>query len=59
MTLRDRYQATNKTTVVKRMITQSVYQTMQLEGQPVPMQKIHSLYQQVQTERKNKGLQPS
>ncbi len=51
MTLRQRYKSLNNPHSVKEMVVTSVYNTMQMEGQPVSKERVESLYNQVEKER--------
>lgn len=44
MTLREKYPSLSNADFVKKMIVKSVYNTMQMEGQPVSKKKIENLY---------------
>jgi hypothetical protein len=54
MTLRQRYKSLNNPASVKEMVVTSVYNTMQMEGQPVSMERVENLYNQVKKERQLK-----
>jgi len=56
MTLRQRYKSLNNPHSVKEMVVTSVYNTMQMEGQPVSKERVEKLYNQVKKEnQKEKG----
>ena len=62
MTLRQRYKSLNNPYSVKEMVVTSVYNTMQMEGQPVSKERVENLYNQVKKEReeqKERSLQRS
>jgi hypothetical protein len=62
MTLRQRYKSLNNPNSVKEMIVTSVFNTMQMEGQPVSKATVENLYSQVKKEQSVKAktlLQPS
>ena len=54
MTLRQRYKSLNNPASVKDMVVTSVYNTMQMEGQPVSKERVENLYNQVKKERQEK-----
>lgn len=54
MTLRQRYKSLNNPTSVKEIVVTSVYNTMQMEGQPVSKERVENLYNQVKKERQEK-----
>ena len=58
MTLRQRYKSLNDPNSAKKMVVASVYNTMQMEGQPVSKERVETLYNQVKKEAKGKLLQP-
>lgn len=51
MTFRQRYRQLNNPTFVKQMMLRSVYGTMALENQTVPMERLEALYEKVEAER--------
>lgn len=51
MTLRERYKSLSNPVFIKEMVVTSVYNTMQMEGQRVPKERIERLYNQVEKER--------
>jgi hypothetical protein len=55
MTLRQRYKSLNNPRSVREMIVTSVFNTMQMEGQPVPKAKIERLDDQVKKEQTAKA----
>ncbi|MGZ3854087.1 MAG: hypothetical protein ACXVLT_15400 [Flavisolibacter sp.] len=60
MTLRERYKSLNDPYTVKEMVVTSVYNTMQMEEQPVSRERVEKLYNQVKKEReeqKEKSVQ--
>ncbi len=54
MTIRQKYQQLGNPLFVKEMLLKSVYNTMHLEGQTVPAEKLEKLYAQVRKEQKTK-----
>ena len=46
MKLRDRYRSLQDPAVVKAMVVRSVYASMALENQPVPLARLEALYEQ-------------
>ena len=54
MTLRQKYKSLNNPVSVKEMVVTSVYNTMQMEGQPVSKERVENLYNQVEQERQEK-----
>lgn len=59
MTLRQRYKSLNNPHSVKEMIVTSVYNTMQMEGQPVSMERVEGLYNRVIKEKQEKEKERS
>ena len=59
MTIRQKYKALNDPDFVKKMVTKSVYGTMQLEDQGIEFARIEQLYEIVEGEKKLKALQRS
>jgi hypothetical protein len=57
MTLRQRYKSLNNPQSVKKMIVTSVFNTMQMEGQPVSKATVETLYNQVKREQESKSKQ--
>jgi len=55
MTLRERYKNLNNPGFVRAMVVESVYNTMQLEGQPVSRHQIERLYSEVKREKAHKA----
>ena len=51
MTFRQRYAQLQDASFVKRMMLRSVYGTMALENQTVPMERLEALYKKVEAER--------
>lgn len=51
MTFRQRYRQLGNPTFVKQMMLRSVYGTMVLENQTVPMERLEALYEKVEAER--------
>ncbi len=51
MTFRQRYRQLDNPTFVKQMMLRSVYGTMALENQTVPMERLEALYEKVEAER--------
>ena len=51
MTFRQRYRQLDNPTFVKQMMLRSVYGTMALENQTVPMERLEALYEKVGAER--------
>ena len=55
MTFRQRYAQLQDASFVKHMMLRSVYGTMALENQPVPMARLEALYEKVEAERAAKA----
>ena len=55
MTFRQRYAQLQDASFVKRMMLRSVYGTMALENQTVPMERLEALYEKVEAERAAKA----
>lgn len=51
MTFRQRYAQLQNPQFVRQMMLRSVYGTMALEDQTVPMERLEALYEKVETER--------
>ncbi len=51
MTFRQRYRQLDNPAFVKQMMLRSVYGTMALENQTVPMERLEALYEKVEAER--------
>ena len=51
MTFRQRYRQLENPAFVKQMLLRSVYGTMALENQTVPMERLEALYEKVEAER--------
>ena len=51
MTFRQRYRQLENPAFAKQMLLRSVYGTMALENQTVPMARLEALYEKVETER--------
>ena len=51
MTFRQRYPQLQDASFVKRTMLRSVYGTMALENQTVPMERLEALYEKVEAER--------
>lgn len=51
MTFRQRYRQLDNPAFVKQMLLRSVYGTMALENQTVPMERLEALYEKVEAER--------
>ena len=51
MTFRQRYKQLQEAAFVRRMTLRSVYGTMALENQTVPMQRLEAIYDKVESER--------
>ena len=51
MTFRQRYSQLQDASFVKHMMLRSVYGTMALENQTVPMERLEALYEKVEAER--------
>lgn len=51
MTFRQRYRQLDNPIFVKQMMLRSVYGTMALENQTVPMERLEALYEKVEAER--------
>lgn len=51
MTFRQRYAQLQDASYVKRTMLRSVYGTMALENQTVPMDRLEALYEKVEAER--------
>lgn len=49
MKLRDRYPQLQNPALVKTMVVRSVYASMALENQTVPLERLEALYEQTQT----------
>ncbi|MBO3273221.1 hypothetical protein [Hymenobacter defluvii] len=49
MKLRDRYQQLQNPALIKAMVVRSVYASMALENQTVPLERLEALYEQTQT----------
>ena len=49
MTLRDRYPQRQDPALVKAMVVRSVYASMALENQKVPLKRLEALYEQSQS----------
>ena len=55
MTFRQRYAQLQDASFVKHMMLRSVYGTMALENQTVPMARLEALYEKVEAERTAKA----
>jgi len=55
MTFRQRYAQLQDASFVKHMMLRSVYGTMALENQTVPMARLEALYEKVEAERAAKA----
>lgn len=55
MTFRQRYAQLQDASFVKHMMLSSVYGTMALENQTVPMARLEALYEKVEAERAAKA----
>lgn len=55
MTFRQRYPQLQNASFVKQMMLRSVYGTMALEDQTVPMEQLETLYEKVEAERRAKA----
>ena len=55
MTFRQRYAQLQDASFVKQMMLRSVYGTMALENQTVPMERLEALYEKVEAERAAKA----
>lgn len=51
MTFRQRYAQLQNPSFVRKMMLRSVYGTMALENQTVPMDRLEALYEKVEAER--------
>ncbi|WP_210516847.1 hypothetical protein [Hymenobacter terricola] len=51
MTFRQRYAQLQNPSFVRQMMLRSVYGTMALENQTVPMERLEALYEKVEAER--------
>jgi hypothetical protein len=56
MTFRQRYAQLQDASFVKCMMLRSVYGTMALENQTVPMERLEALYEKVEAERAAKAI---
>jgi hypothetical protein len=59
MTFRQRYAQLQNPSFVKQMMLRSVYGTMALENQTVPMERLEALYEKVEAERAAKAIRQS
>ena len=55
MTFRQRYAQLQNPQFVRQMMLRSVYGTMALENQTVPMERLEALYEKVEAERAAKA----
>jgi hypothetical protein len=55
MTFRQRYAQLQNPSFVRQMMLRSVYGTMALENQTVPMERLEALYEKVEAERAAKA----
>lgn len=55
MTFRQRYAQLRNPSFVRQMMLRSVYGTMALENQTVPMERLEALYEKVEAERAAKA----
>lgn len=56
MTFRQRYAQLQDASFAKHMMLRSVYGTMALENQTVPMERLEALYEKVEAERAAKAI---
>ena len=56
MTFRQRYKQLQEAAFVRRMTLRSVYGTMALENQTVPMERLEVLYDKVESERRDEVI---